>query len=188
MVCCRTYLESTDIQTSSILVHTFIFYKGRWTMIYVVHQSSTLSADLMYVIPENWIVHVTKCGYMDRDGCWRAIEQFTKMSGAHPGNNQALFLMVKNRTGMWTPLTWCKTIQYMFFLKLGDSTNNQPNNKGFNAKAKAVYWDEKNEWDKRFTTVTYTPAHMNIVLVTMWACLSCKSGSIIVNFFDKIAT
>ena len=57
----------------------------------VVHQSITMSADLIYGIPDDWIVHVTPSGYMDRDGWYKAIRQFWKLSGTHAGNQQVLF-------------------------------------------------------------------------------------------------
>lgn len=64
-------------------------------------------------------------------------------------------------------------------------TNDQPHANGFNAKAKVAYYNENNEWNKRFVAVPYTPTHVNTVLVKIWAHPSCKSGSIIVKLFDK---
>jgi hypothetical protein len=44
-----------------------------------------------------------------------------------------------------------------FFLKAGDSENDQPNYNGPNASVKGCYNENKTEWDERFGTTPYTP-------------------------------
>ena len=72
-----------------------------------------------------------------------------------------------------------------FFLKVGDSTTDQPNDNGFNAKCKAIYGEEKAKWDEKFLTTKYTPPMMNHVLKSMWSRLSVESGETIVKSFRK---
>ena len=152
----------------------------------VVHKSATLTEDLLYGIPDDWIVHVSTSGYMDRDGWFKSIKQFCKLSGAHHGNNQALFY--DGHDSHWDSDAldmMANNSVHGFFLKSGDSGNDQPNDNGFNAKAKAVYNDEKMAWDEVFVTTPFSPAHMNTVIVKMWARLTCESGSLIKRSFEK---
>ena len=151
-----------------------------------MYQSATLTADLLYGIPDDWIVHVSTSGYMDRDGWFKSIKQFCKISGAHHGNNQALFY--DGHDSHWDSDAldmMANNSVHGFFLKSGDSGNDQPNDNGFNAKAKAVYNNEKMVWDEVFVTTPFSPAHMNTVIVKMWARLTCESGSLIKRSFDK---
>ena len=72
----------------------------------------------------------------------------------------------------------------VFILKAGDSTTDQPNDNGFNAKCKLVYAKEKAKWDANFLTTTYTPQIMNKILVRMWERLVAESGPTIKKIFD----
>ena len=56
----------------------------------VVHQGAELSADFLYKIPADWIVHHSPSGYMDRDGWFKVIYMFSKLSGCHAGNIKKL--------------------------------------------------------------------------------------------------
>jgi hypothetical protein len=40
---------------------------------------------------KNWVSHATPSGYMDRDGWYKTIDNFSKLSGASLGNPQFLF-------------------------------------------------------------------------------------------------
>ena len=150
----------------------------------IVHQSATLSADLLLGVPGDWIVHCTPSGYMDRDGWWKAIQQFCKLSGAHAGNNQALFF--DGHDSHWDADAldmMSHNFVHGFFLKAGDSVNDQPNDNGFNAKAKSIYNDEKALWDEEYVTTPYSPPMMNKVMVKMWSRLSCEAGNTIKHSF-----
>jgi hypothetical protein len=57
----------------------------------IVHQGSEPTADMFWGIPGNWVTHVTPSGYMDRDGWYKTIDNFSKMSDASPANPQYLF-------------------------------------------------------------------------------------------------
>ena len=70
-----------------------------------------------------------------------------------------------------------------FFLKAGDSANDQSNDNGPNASFKACYNDVKDKWDERFGTTQYTPAHMNKVLVKAWNEFTLKAAPIVVKAF-----
>ena len=73
----------------------------------------------------------------------------------------------------------------MDFLKFSDSVNVQLNDNEFNAKAKYIYCDEKDSWDKSCTTIPFTLPHMNTVVVNMWARLSCEAARTIIRSFNK---
>ena len=82
-------MEDTNWGKSTILVHNTFFTRADGVCHIppiVVHQSSEFSADLLLHLPSDWIVHATPSGYMDRDGWYKAIRQFIKLSGAHPTN------------------------------------------------------------------------------------------------------
>ena len=68
---------------------------------------------------------------------------------------------------------------HRFVLKSVNSTNDQPNDNGFNAMATAIYCDEKNDQDGKFATIPFSPPHINNIMVKMWARLSCKVGRVI---------
>ena len=93
---------------------------------------------------------------------------FYKLLGAYPGNNQTLFYsgqdshLDTNALNMMT-----NNSAYSYFLKFGDSINDQPKDNGFNTQAKHVYSDEKLAWDKVFVTTPCMLAHMNTVIVEM---------------------
>ena len=72
-----------------------------------------------------------------------------------------------------------------FFLKSGNSTNNQPNGNGFNAISNVIYCDEKKYWDEQFTAITFSPPHTNTSMVKIWVILSCKVVPVIFRAFSK---
>ena len=57
----------------------------------IVHQAAKFTADLLYGIPDNWVIHATPSGYMDHHGWYKMIDNFTKLSRASKGNPQFLF-------------------------------------------------------------------------------------------------
>ena len=49
---------------------------------FVVHESQELSAYFAKYLPTDWGIHVTKSGYMDRDGWFKICKHFMKYCGA----------------------------------------------------------------------------------------------------------
>ena len=151
----------------------------------VVHQAAELTAAHQLNIPSDWIVHCTKSGYMDRDGWFKSILKFVRICGAYETNIN--ILTFDGHDSHWD----ADALDHMannfvqpFLLKAGDSTTDQPNDNGFNAKCKSVYAEEKAKWDETFLTTTYTPPMMNMVLVSMWERLVVESGHTIKKSFD----
>ena len=121
---------------------------------------------------------------MDRDGWWKSIQQFCKLSRAHAGNNQALFF--DGHYSHWDADAldmMSNNFVHGFFLKAVSSGNDQPNNDGSNAKAKSIYNDEKALWDEEYVITPYLPPMMNKVMVKMWSRLSCEAGTTIKHNF-----
>ena len=81
---------------------------------------------------------------MDRNGWFKIINMFSKLSGAHAGNIQILFYDVHDSH-------WDSDILYLmsenfiqpYVLKVGDSENDQPQDNGSNAKLKSCYNNRK---------------------------------------------
>ena len=152
----------------------------------IVHKSVEWTKDLSLNIPDNWVVHSTPSGYMDRDGWLKTTENFSSLAGASAGNPQ--FPFFDGHDSHWDSDSldlYTKRNCHPFFLKAGDSTNDQPNDNGPNASFKACYNDVKDEWDERFGTTQYTPAHMNKVLVKAWNEFTLKAAPIVVKAFKK---
>lgn len=59
----------------------------------IVHQGTELSGDMQHGLPDDWILHSSPSGYMDRDGWFKTIDNFSKLSGASEGNPQFLFFV-----------------------------------------------------------------------------------------------
>lgn len=151
-----------------------------------MHQSTTLTADLLYIISDDWIGHVSTSGYMDRYGQWKAMIFFTNYQTHTHAIHKHCTIMDTNLIGIPMHLAWRQTIlSIVLFLKYGDSINNQPNDNVFDANAKSVYKDEKMAWDEVFMTIPFLPAHMNIVIVKIWARLLRKAGSLIKQSLKK---
>ena len=152
----------------------------------IVHQGTEATADFLLNLPGNWIVHVTPSGYMDRDGWFKTIENFTLLSGASAANEQ--FLFFDGHDSHWDAdalaLMPERHVQ-AFFLKAGDSENDQPNDNGPNACVKSCYNDEKSRWDEKYATTPFTPPHMNGVLSKAWAVFTTRAAPIIVRSFEK---
>jgi len=138
----------------------------------------------------NWVTHATTSGYMDRDGWFKTIHNFTKLCGASESNPQYLYF--DGHGSHWDAdaldLMSSNDI-YSFFLKAEDSENDQPNDNGPNAGLKDDYNDEKAEWLLKFPSRKFTPASMNAsmneVLTKTWAKLLCRAGPMIVKAFKN---
>ena len=137
-------------------------------------------------VPGNWISHATPSGYMDRDGWFKTINNFTKLCGSSKSNPQYLFF--DGHDSHWDAdaldVLHRRSV-YSFFLKAGDSENDQPNDNGPNAGLKADYNEEKGEWLLKFPSRKFTPASMNDVLTKTWAKISCRAGPMIVKASKK---
>ena len=72
----------------------------------------------------------------------------------------------------------------MGYLKSSNSVNDHLNDNGFNKKAELVYIDEKMVWDEGVCYIS--PTHMSTVKVKMWAHLSCETGYLIKQSFEKL--
>jgi hypothetical protein len=123
---------------------------------------------------------------MDRDGWYKTIDYFSKLSGASPGNYQ--FLFFDGHDSHWDAdsldLIAARHI-VAFFLKAGDSENDQPNDNGPNACLKGCYNEVKALWDVRWATTVYTPAFMNQVVADTWVLYKQRAASIIIGAFAK---
>ena len=150
----------------------------------VIHQATDMGADFLLEIPDDWIVHGTPSGYMDRDGWYKTIINFANLSGATKSNKQ--FLYFDGHDSHWDS----DALQLLedrhiksFFLKSGDSEKDQPNDNGPNACVKSCYNDAKSDWDEKFATTSYTVPHMNGVLTDMWNRYVIRSAPVIKKAF-----
>jgi len=150
----------------------------------VIHQTTDMSADFLMNIPDDWIVHGTPSGYMDRDGWYKTITNFANLSGASKASKQ--FLFFDGHDSHWDS----DALQLLedrhiksFFLKSGDSEKDQPNDNGPNACLKSCYNSAKSAWDEKFATTNFTVPHMNGVLDDMWSSYIMKSAPVIKKAF-----
>mmetsp|Transcript_3737 Transcript_3737/g.8136 ORF Transcript_3737/g.8136 Transcript_3737/m.8136 type:complete len:590 (+) Transcript_3737:62-1831(+) len=136
--------------------------------------------------PDNWITHNNESGYMDRDGFLKAATAFIQMTGASVHNPQFLFL--DGHDSHWDSdaldLLAANHV-YIFFLKSGDSENDQPLDNGPNCLVKQIYDEEKEAWDTKWQTTPYTPYHFNFVIAKTWQIFMRRNSEAIVSSFEK---
>ena len=103
------------------------------------------------------------------DGWMKAISLFSRTCGAININPQVLFfdghdIHFDDRA---THLLRSHHIS-PFILKVGNSTNDQPNDNGPNLKLKRYYGIETVKCQRQHGTMKFTVSHMNYALVEMW--------------------
>ena len=57
----------------------------------LVHKVSEINEGHILYLLDNWIIHATYSGYMDRDGFFKVVMMFAKFSGASTTNLRFLF-------------------------------------------------------------------------------------------------
>ena len=112
---------------------------------------------------------------MGRDGWYKSICLFIQRSGDHSSNTQILFF--DGYDSHWNANTM--DLMYTnsgqgFFLKAGDSDNDQTNENGYNVQTKSIYNEEKGIWDEQFVSTPFTPAMMNKVIAVTWGDYNVK--------------
>ena len=132
----------------------------------IVHQAENYTHDIHWNLPSDWLVHNTPSGYMDRNGCMKAMSIFSRTCGASKINPQVLFFDGHDShfDDRATHILRSHHIS-PFILKAGDSTNDQPNDNGPNLKLKRYYGIAKVKWQRQHGTMKFTAAHMNSVIV-----------------------
>ena len=92
--------------------------------------------------------------------------QLSNICGASPTNNHILFFHGHDSHFDDPSLTQMKikNIQPLI-LKVGDSINDQPNEKRPNSKLKALYNISKSKWILKYGTTRFQHHHMKSVLV-----------------------
>ena len=73
-----------------------------------------------------------------------------------------------------------------FFLKAGDSVNNQPNDNIINSKLKFHYNEVKYEWILNYGMKRFLPYHMNSILMESWDGFKVSFGNVIRKILEKI--
>ena len=152
----------------------------------VVHKGAEQTADFHYGVPADWLIHHSPSGYMDRDGWYKVVRMFTKLSGASKGNIQILFY--DGHDSHWDADAldiMATSFVQPFVLKAGNSENDQPNDNGSNAKLKSCYNERKSKWTRKFLSHPFSPAHMNTVIVAAWSDFLLDSAGIIRRSFFK---
>jgi hypothetical protein len=71
----------------------------------VVHQAAELTGDLLLGLPGNWVSHATPSGYMDRDGWYKTIDNFSNYPEQAQEILNSFSLTVMTPIGMLTPWT-----------------------------------------------------------------------------------
>ena len=106
----------------------------------IEHKSANLSGAHAINLPTNWILHSTPSGYMDHDGWLKTAYAFVRLCGANSMNPQ--FLFIDGHDSHWDSDAlefFMKNFVYVFFLKSGDSENDQPNDNALNCKLKSIF-------------------------------------------------
>ena len=123
---------------------------------------------------------------MDIDGWLKAMTQFSNICGSSPVKNQILLFDGHDsyfEDGTLRQMI-CKNIQ-PFVLKSGNSINNQTKYNDPIVKLKSLYNVVKSVWMLKYGTKTFSPHHMNSVLVESWDAFKMSAGNIIRDSFAK---
>lgn len=139
----------------------------------VVHQGGSdteMPAKFLYGLPENWSVHNTSSGYMDKSGFYICVEALVLHIRNRDGNNdQHQFVFLDGHDSHWdvSALELAEENNiHIFFLKSNDSINDQPADMGANAMLEKYYQAAMAAWRRRFVSTKFNPMFMNEVLVT----------------------
>ena len=106
----------------------------------IVHQLENYTQDLHWNLPSDWLVHNMSSGYMDKYGWMNAMSLFSRACIYSNINQQVLLFDSHDRhvDDRSTNIILSHHIS-PFILKVGDSTNDQPNYNGPNLKLKRYY-------------------------------------------------
>lgn len=152
----------------------------------IVHQGVEWTSDMGFGIPDNWVVHSTPSGYMDRDGFVKTCSNFCQLNGGTPTNPQ--FSFFDGHDSHWAPEAldiMAHSNTHPFFLKAGNSTRDQPNDNCPNCCLRACYNAAKDEWDEMFGNIKFNPPHFNSVFVKAWESFTTKAAPIVKSAFQK---
>ena len=157
----------------------------------VIHQGGTathMPSSVATDLPDDWGVHCTPSGYMDRNGVRVLCERFVKYSGACAENPQYLYW--DGHDSHWDPDAldyFAEHHVHVHFLKANDSSNDQPNDMGPNRNIKAIYATCYSEWRARYPGVVYTAEWLNGVLAETYRrfMLSANSEACVRDSFAK---
>ena len=131
-------------------------------------------------------MHSTPSGYMDRDWWLKTSYAFVRLCGANAMNPQ--FLFIDGHDSHWDADAlefFMKNFVYVFFLKSGDSENDQPNDNGSNCKLKSIFLQVKEEWRKKYVTVPFTVPYFNECIAKSREEFKLNSCGCIIRYFQK---
>ena len=139
----------------------------------IVHQGGSdteIPAKFMHGLTDDWRVHNTASGYMDKRGFYHCIESLVNYIRERDGNNdEHQFVFLDGHDSHWLAdaLKLAKENNiHVFFLKSNDSINDQPADMGANAKLEKYYQSSMAAWRRKYVSTPFTPMFMNEVLVT----------------------
>ena len=119
---------------------------------------------------------------MDRYGWMKATSLFSRTCGSIKINPQVLlFDGHDSHFDDWATHIMLSHHIYPFILKVGNYTNDQPNDNGPNLKLKRYYSISKVKWQRQLGTMKFTAAHMHSLLVETCHPFQHKSASIIID-------
>ena len=152
----------------------------------IVHKGSKFTEGHTIYLPDNWIIHLTESGYMDRDGYFKVITMFAKFSGATETNPQ--FLYQDAHDSHWDPdaLSFAAANHvYVFFLKAQNSEEDQPLDNGPNCLLKRMYSIVLAEWIEKYSINPLNYMWFNKIISDAWCRFLPISSQVIINSFRK---
>jgi hypothetical protein len=132
------------------------------TLVHEGGNDTSMPAKFLHGLPDNWTIHCTQSGYMDKEGFRAVIDSLKRYGGVSDTN--PLFVFIDGHDSHWD----AKAQQYakdsnihMFFLKANDSVNDQPCDMGANACLEAEYNRQMEVWRRKFVTTTFNTMYFN---------------------------
>lgn len=151
----------------------------------ICHKSKNLNKSHTLYLP-NWTVHATESGYFDRDGFFKSMTAFVQQSNTSAANPQFLFLDGHDSHWDADALKYARDRHvHVFFLKAGDSENDQPLDNGPNALLKRCYYDALSDWEEQYPNTALSPAYFNMIVAKAFEEFKLKCAVPIKHAFEK---
>lgn len=146
----------------------------------VVHQGAQMSDYFRLNLPQDWCVHCSPSGYMDRDGWLKVARHFKRYCGP----TRPLYLYFDGHDSHWDPDAldeWLDDNIFPTFFKAHGSEDDNMNDNGPNAAFHSEFDDATSDWGETYPGTKDAVPFVNERLVVAWKNLKARGGPIAVN-------
>jgi hypothetical protein len=150
----------------------------------VIHQSAHLSEYHCLELPEDWMVHTSPSGYMDRDGWLKVARHFQRFCGP----TRPLYLYFDGHDSHWDPDAlneWFQDHIYPTFFKAHGSEDDNINDNGPNSAFHAAFDECTAHFGRTHPGVKDAVPFVNERLAATWRKIKATCGGVAVRAAEK---